>query len=67
LCFGVSVPAQKVGAAAWERLQTRLAEVNRDIRTRGIRSVHEITGGLAGVGSDLLTGYSYWRSSSTGS
>ncbi len=49
-----------MGAAAWERLQTRLVEVNRDIRTRGIRTLRGVEGGmLDGFGTDLLTGYAY--------
>lgn len=40
-----------IGEKTWERLLTRLREVNRDIRTRGIRP--------GGKGHDLLTGYSY--------
>jgi putative isomerase len=50
---------QIIGESAWHRLLTRLAEVNRHIRSRGIVSMQDIAGNLAGVGADLLTGYSY--------
>jgi hypothetical protein len=40
-----------IGDQTWDRLLTRLREVNRDIRTRGIRQ--------ADKRHDLLTGYSY--------
>jgi len=41
----------KIGDAAWGRLLARLAEVNRDVRTRGIRSFRNRV--------DLVTGYAY--------
>lgn len=49
----------KIGEAAWIRLLDRLHQVNTDICSNGIRSLNSISGTLAGVGSELLTGYSY--------
>ena len=51
----------KIGAVAWQRLLERLAEANRHIRQSGIRSMSNLTSNLAGVGSELLTGYSYGK------
>ncbi len=49
----------KIGPVAWERLLARMLEVNRHIHQYGIRSVSGLTSSLGGVGSELLTGYSY--------
>jgi hypothetical protein len=49
----------RIGPGNWERLLARLNEVNAHLRQSGIRSLTQITGSLAGVGSELLTGYSY--------
>jgi len=48
-----------IGEASWLRMLSRLSQVNADIRLGGIRSLNSINGGLAGIGSELLTGYSY--------
>jgi len=46
-----SAVRERVGEQTWQRLLRRLAEVNRDIRTRGIRAYN--------YRADLVTGYSY--------
>jgi neutral trehalase len=42
-----------------DRLARRVAEVNKHIRLHGIRTMTAIHDDLAGVGSELLTGYAY--------